>query len=183
MSDRAAAAGADILAWAHDVTDIPERGLDVTRSASAAELGRIAAELDLVACDALAARYRIKPVAGGGYRVRGDITARVEQRCIVTLEPVAAEVAAPIEVEYWPSAGREGEDEDGEMEALSAAEVEPLEHGRIDIGRIVFEQLAAGLDPYPRKTGAEFTPPPEAPAGAATSGPFAGLARLKKPEE
>ncbi len=43
-----------------------------------------------------------------------------------------------------------------EVEALSAAEIEPIEHGRIDVGRIVYETLSAAIDPYPRKAGAEF---------------------------
>ena len=29
--------------------------------------------------------------------------------------------------------------------------------GIIPVGRIVFETISAGLDPYPRKPGAEFT--------------------------
>lgn len=169
----------DILAWAHDAADIPERGLDVERRASAAELAAIAAELDLVSCDRLVARYRIKPVPGGGYRVGGDIAAQLAQRCIVTLEPVAAEVAAPLEVEYWPEGRRDEADDEGEIAALTAAEIEPLSNGRLDVGRIVFEQLAASLDPYPRKAGAEFEPPPEAPPGAEPGGPFAALGRLK----
>lgn len=177
----------EILDWAHDATDVPERGLDVERRAGAAELAAIATALDLVSCDALDARYRIKPVAGGGYRVTGDLSARLAQRCIVSLEPVAAEVAAPIEVEYRPRheriGARDEREEEGEIEALTAAEIEPLDNGRLDVGRIVFEQLAASLDPYPRKSGVEFEPPPEALPGAAPGGPFAALGRLKTTKE
>lgn len=174
---------ADILSWSHDATDVPERGLDVERRASASELVAITQELDLVSCDSLTARYRIKPVAGGGYRVSGDIAAAVEQRCIVSLEPVASKVAAPIEVEYWPGGRRDDADDEGEIEALSAAEIEPLLNGRLDVGRIIFEQLAASLDPYPRKDGVAFEAPPEAPPGAAPGGPFAALGRLKAKTE
>ena len=39
---------------------------------------------------------------------------------------------------------------------LGNDDVEPLEHGRVPVGRIVFETLSAALDPYPRKEGAEF---------------------------
>lgn len=169
----------DILGWSHDASDIPERGLEVERRASATELARLVEALDLVSCDSLLVRYRVKPVTGGGYRVSGNLEARLAQHCIVSLEPVEAVASSPIEVEYWASERRAGEVEEGEIEALSAAEIEPLVNGRLDVGRVVFEQLAAALDPYPRKPEAEFTPPPEAPPGGGVGGPFAALARLK----
>jgi hypothetical protein len=48
------------------------------------------------------------------------------------------------------------------------------------VGRIVYETVSAALDPYPRKSGAEFTwsDPREAEA-AARANPFALLKKLK----
>ncbi len=58
--------------------------------------------------------------------------------------------------------------------------MEPLEHDRIDIGRIVYEALSAGLDPYPRKEGAGFEwTDPKAAEGAGK--PFAVLKKLRIP--
>ena len=106
------------------------------------------------------------------------------QSCVITLEPVAARIEETFEVEYWPEG--EGGDEGGndEIAALSAAEIEPMRDGRIDAGRIVFEQLAASLDPYPRKAGVEFEEPASTSEGGKES-PFAVLAKLKggKPPE
>jgi len=66
------------------------------------------------------------------------------------------------------------------VEALSAAEIEPIEHGLIDAGRIIFETLSASVDPYPRKPGAEFTAEELGDGAAATkTGPFAALKKLK----
>lgn len=170
------------LAWSHAVTDIPGSGLAITRKASAAELAEVRQALDILGCDQLSASYRITAITaitGGGYRLAGKLKAHVVQACIVTLEPVPADLDETFDVEYWPP-GLHDEATTDEIEALSAAEIEPLQHGLIDAGRIVYETVAAALDPYPRNQGAEFEPPPEAPGSAdAKANPFAVLAKLK----
>jgi hypothetical protein len=63
---------------------------------------------------------------------------------------------------------------------LSAAEIEPIQHGMIDAGRIVFETLSASVDPYPRRAGAQFEGEELGDAAApGASGPFAALKKLK----
>lgn len=65
---------------------------------------------------------------------------------------------------------------------------EPILDGKIDLGAVVAEQLSLGLDPYPRRAGAEvpqeFAPSAaELEAEAAADGkrkPFLGLDKLKK---
>ena len=54
---------------------------------------------------------------------------------------------------------------------------EPLADGKVDLGALASEFLLLGIDPYPRKPGAEFAPPQAAEAG---EHPFAGLEALKK---
>ena len=67
---------------------------------------------------------------------------QLTQNCVVTLEPLAQTVEGAFDVEFWP-AGKLPESGEDEVEALSAAEIEPIQHGMIDAGRIVFETLAA----------------------------------------
>ena len=113
----------------------------------------------------------------GQYRLAGKVAARLTQSCVVTLDPLSQRAEGTFDVEFWPAAElpQGGEEE---VEALSAAEIEPIEHGRIDVGRIVYETLSAAIDPYPRKAGAEFAPDVGGrPAGE--SGPFAALKKLK----
>jgi len=103
----------------------------------------------------------------------------VTRTCVVTLEPVAQEIEEGIEVEFWP-AGKLPEVGDAEVEVLAIPDVEPIEHGTIETGRIIFEVLSAALDPYPRKPGARFEWEDQASAGDADAGgPFAGLKGLK----
>ncbi len=164
------------LPWSHAVTDIPAGGLNGQRTASAGERDAVAAALELPACHSIAAKYRITPLGGGRYRLAGQVAAEVAQACIVTLEPVEARLSEAFDVEFWPEGAGEPQQE-GEVEALSAAEVEPIADGRIDAGRIVFETIAAGLDPFPRKEGATLDR--NEAGGAGAPGPFAALEKLR----
>jgi uncharacterized metal-binding protein YceD (DUF177 family) len=167
------------LAWSHRTAEIPEGGLHVTRAATPAERTAIAQALDIVSCDALTVDYGVRALGEGRYRMTGKVTAHVTQECVVTLEPVPEKIAEDVDVAFWPfdSLPRAGEDE---LEVSSVPEVEAIEHGQIDAGRVVFEILSASLEPYPRKPGVRFewedSTGEEAPGAA---GPFAGLKKLK----
>jgi hypothetical protein len=166
------------LDWSYRVREIPEAGLREMRSATAAERESVAAALEVVSCEELTARFDIRATGKGHYRLAGNVAAKLTQTCVVTLEPIAQTAEGTFDVEFWP-AGSIPEQGEDEVEALSVAEIEPIEHGLIDAGRIVFETLSASVDPYPRKPGAEFQADPlddsEKPAG----GPFAALQKLK----
>lgn len=165
------------LDWSYRTTEIPEAGLRETRTATGAECAAAASVLEVVSCEQLVSSFDIRATGQGRYRLSGRLDAQVTQSCVVTLDPVGQTVEGTFDVAFWPSASmpREGGEE---IEALSAAEIEPIEHGRIDVGRIVFETLSASLDPYPRKPGAEFAAG-EPDAAPAASGPFAALQKLK----
>lgn len=162
--------------WDVRATDIPTRGLAITRQMSAAECADIAVALDLILLSSLVATLKLKPEKGG-FRLQGTLKADCQQACIVSLEPVGSVVCENIDVLFSESAGDSSEG--GEQSALSAREVEPLSNGFIDVGRIVFETLAAGLDPYPRKDGAEFAWSEPNKGPAVPESPFAALARLQ----
>jgi hypothetical protein len=167
----------DHLDWTHGVTDIPPGGLTREREATEAERDRIARALGLLKLARLSARYRIKPLGDGAYRLSGDVLGDADQACIVTLEPVAAGIDAPLDVEFRPKLEAADNDEDANI--LSGPDIEILDRGIIPVGRIVFETLSAALDPFPRRPGAEFTwqdPRAEKPE---KSSPFAALSKLK----
>lgn len=166
--------------WTHLVTDLPERGLTRERAATAAERAAIANELGLVACDALVFDYRLVQRGGGRVHLSGRLLATVTQRCVVSLAPVPARLSESVDVEFWP-AQMISQQVEGETEILSGPEVEPIDNGVLDVGRIVFEVLSASLDPYPRAEGVAFDwDDPRDTDGLKTDHPFAGLSRLKR---
>ena len=60
--------------------------------------------------------------------------------------------------------------------SLDDDEPDPIVDGKIDLGALAAEFLALGLDPYPRKPGAEFAAPV---AEEDDDSPFAPLDHFK----
>ncbi len=172
------------LDWVHLTTELPEAGRRVERVATPGECAAVAKDLGLAGCSRLVVTYHVRPLPGGRYRVEGRIGADIEQPCVVTLEPVAQTIDEPIDVTFSPDGDRR-EDTSSEREILSEPDIEPLADGRIEVGRVAFELLAAAIDPYPRRPGAELDPNHPAVRvegqglGTGEASPFAVLAKLK----
>jgi|SRR5579872_1587415 len=158
------------------VEDVPEEGRHVDLTADVdtrAEVARVAGLRDLPRFEA---KFDVTHHRQGGLHVCGQVSATVGQTCVVTLEPLANEIEEDVDLVFLPDAAKPKGDlgpapEDG------AAETDPLIGGSVDLGAIATEFLILGIDPYPRKPGAVFSPPQEA---LPDEGPFAALAALKK---
>ena len=171
------------LEWTHAMRDVPAAGLTVARTATPEEAGRVAKVLDILGVEALVATYRVKPVSGGRYRLAGEIKARVVQACVVSLEPVVTEISSPFEVMLAPAetlagGARDADGDEVEADGIDTPLVEPIVNGEVDVGRIVYEELASQLDPYPRRPDASFEWADDRVA-AADVNPFAKLAHLR----
>jgi uncharacterized metal-binding protein YceD (DUF177 family) len=157
------------------VERLGEGGVEERIVATAAERAAVVRRLDLVALDSLAALLVLRLAAGGTLlEITGRIEARVTQSCVVTLEPVSADLALPVEIIYALTRAAPGQTE----ETLDPDAPEPLPPGGLDLGEEVVQMLALGLDPYPRAPGAALPPS----AGAAVDHPFAKLKALKPRE-
>lgn len=166
-----------ILDWQHDIRSIPENGLEVKREATEAERTSLAKALELVTCKRLLARYAIQQRAGGHFHLAGKVDVSVTQTCVVTLEEIERSYTAPLDVELWP-AETLADTEMGEDVDPLGADREAIEDGRIDIGRIIYEELASAIDPFPRRDDAAFEW--EDREGAERTHPFAALEKLKR---
>jgi uncharacterized metal-binding protein YceD (DUF177 family) len=165
--------------WDHPTGKVPEAGLSVTKAATPEELEAIASALGLISCTSLQASYEIKPIGAGRYALSGTLRAEVVQGCVVTLDPVTGRIEEDFQATFWP-------EEDippprgGIVDLDDDSEPEPIVGGQIAVGRVVFECLAEGLDPYPRKAGASLDwQEPEPASGDTSESPFAVLANLK----
>jgi uncharacterized metal-binding protein YceD (DUF177 family) len=167
--------------WSRKVSieDVPETGLHVDLEADETTRAALAKGAGLRDLPRLEASLDVSRHGGGGLRVNGEMSATVGQTCIVSLEPMESEIREPIDLVFTASAGASLADESGEatMRFGDAEPPETLVGGEIDLAALVTEFLMLGIDPYPRKDGAEF----EAPKHEEASGhPFAALAALKK---
>ena len=165
--------------WVQLTAQIPAQGLQQRKQATEAQRQAIAKALSLRALERLDADYRIEPLPSGRYRVTGTVRARVVQECVVTLDPIESDISETFEVEFWPP-NELPEPVAIERELLEDDDPpEPIEHNRLAIGRVIYEVLAAALDPYPRKPGATLDLDEDAAEKAKLVGPFAALAKWK----
>lgn len=163
--------------WSHSASDVPAGGLTRTRKVSEDDCRAMAKALAIPTVDGIEVTYRISTLPGGGYRLAGKLSGHVVQSCVVSLEPVPGTVKDSFDVEFWPDFARRAAE--AEQSVLSGPDIEPLEQGVIDAGRIVFECISGALDPYPRKAGAEFGWRDPLAEKAGNSNPFAVLGKLK----
>ncbi len=150
--------------------------------ATEAELQAIARLLDLVALRSLAVAYRLAQAGEGRLHLSGRLTADLTQTCVVSLDPVAAKLDLPVEIDFWPAALLESLEPSTEEPEALLDWPEPIVDGTIDPGPVIYELLATSLDPYPKREGASFewSQPPSQEDAAGQRGPFAALAQLKR---
>ena len=158
-------------AWSAPVAvdDIAQTGLHMEIEAPAetrAGLAKVAGLRDL---PRLAAAFDLTK-QGNSVHVSGRVSAKVEQTCVVTLEPIESEIEEAVHLVFAPPGGDAPAKAGGEP-------TEPLIDGIVDLGAVASEFLLLGIDPYPRKGGAKFMAPPAVDAGPR---PFAALETLKK---
>jgi uncharacterized metal-binding protein YceD (DUF177 family) len=171
----------DMLDWVHLAEDVPDSGLDEKRAATAEELIAVAGLLGVTTCERFAVTYTIHGISDGTFRLTGRLRARVVQPCVITLEPVSQDIDEPLSVDYWPADQMPAPDK-GEIDlADDDSDIQPMDEGRMDVGLVAFDVVAAAVDLYPRVPGATFEWE-DPKAAAETSGkvnPFAVLAKLK----
>jgi uncharacterized metal-binding protein YceD (DUF177 family) len=144
------------------VGQIPEIGL--TReleadSATRAAMAEIAGVREILSARAV---FDLKPASGGKVHVAGRLLARIGQTCVVTLDPIENDIDESIDLTFAPPDQvthlADPDDDERDDGADVANELEPIESGVIDLGRLATDALFLAIDPYPRKAGAMFEP-------------------------
>jgi uncharacterized metal-binding protein YceD (DUF177 family) len=163
-----------------DIVALPEGGRAIEITAGDAEREAIARRLGLLALAGFTVRGRLDPLRRGHSAVFGGrMIAKVTQECIVSGDPVEAEIDEEIHVRLLTEHEAEARDE-LEIEA-DEDDIEVAEEGIVDLGDICVQYLALALDPYPRSPAAANVVLPEEDAGddSTETNPFAVLKKLK----
>ncbi|QMW21986.1 YceD family protein [Sandaracinobacteroides saxicola] len=104
----------------------------------------LAARYDLIALERLEAVLEVARTADGAVAT-GRVTGRAVQACVVSGEPVVAEVDEAVSLRFAVLApGEEVELADDELDVV------PIEGGAIDLGAAVAETLLLALPAFPR---------------------------------
>jgi uncharacterized metal-binding protein YceD (DUF177 family) len=157
--------------------------------AKGAERSAIAGLLDLGELSRLALSYSLHRLGQGRIGLKGRLTAKLTQTCVVSLEPLPQELDVPLEVAFWPVSQIRDMEKAAAVDPTSQGILdwpESIVDGKIDLGPVLYESLATALDPYPRAKGVAFAWADQGESAAeeetpAATGPFAALARLKQP--
>lgn len=158
------------------VDDIPDTGLHMAIEAPAAVRAELAELADVRDLPRLSAVFDLTR-QGAEVRVTGQVSARVGQTCVVTLEPIESAIEEAVDLAFAPASGPQAEPKAARKRTRDDDPPEPLVGGSLDLGALATEFLILGIDPYPRKAGAEFAPPKLEDDG---EHPFAALQSLKK---
>lgn len=158
------------------ISRLPQRGLPVVIVADGDQRRELAAAHGLLAVEALRAELVVSNWKRDGVKVAGRVRASIQQPCVVTTEPIDAEIDEEVSAFFLPEDSRlavprhasEGEillDPEGE----DAPEL--FSGDTIDVGALAEEFFELGIDPYARKQGASFAA--EDGAFADDAGPLA----------
>jgi hypothetical protein len=158
------------------VEDIPDTGTHVEIEAPESARADLAKMAGLRALSDLSAVFDLTR-KGAGVHVHGHVHARLGQTCVVTLEPLDNELEEAIDLVFAPKADDTGEAGIAGQASDDEDPPEPLVGGQLDLGAIATEFFLLGIDPYPRKVGAEFLP---LKGESESARPFAALEALKK---
>jgi uncharacterized metal-binding protein YceD (DUF177 family) len=145
-------------------------GLDLMIDATAAECGALAQRMKLPAVLSLTCSFHLEREGAGVLLARGNLSARVVQTCVVSLEDFRALVEERFLVRCVP----EGEETDNPDP--DAPDEITYRDGTLDLGEAAAEQLALALDPYPHAPDAVLPEMPEEPAAS----PFDALADWRR---
>ncbi len=138
---------------------------------------RVARALGIDQLDQLEARVTLTPWLDGA-EVDGRWCASIEQTCGLSLDRFGSELEGAFLLRVLPAGSPNAPRETGPEVAIDPDAEEPadvLDGESVDVAAYVVEHLAMEIDPFPRKPGAAWEPPPpEEPES-----PFAVLKGLK----
>ena len=163
---------------------MPVAGRDVEVTPTDEERAAIAAQIGVTSVDVLAVKLHAVRFRGG-IRVTGRLTATVTQPSVVTLEPLAQDIAEPIDRIFLPGGEK---DYAGPANAEIFVDLEGddmpdhFAGNEADLRDLIVETRALSVELYPREPDATLADTGFKP-DVDTDSPFAALKALKPKED
>lgn len=175
------------------VHGLPRHGRTIRIVASENERTAIANRLGLVSVGVIEGDLTVIPAIARETHVEGAIRAEIVQSCVVSGDPVPADLVIQVHRRYSEDADALMEPDDEDIPDPEEDVIDPIVDGEIDVGEAVVEELALQMPAYPRKPDAAFVAVAVGPDGKRTTpaggdngdktgkeSPFSALADLKK---
>lgn len=129
-----------------EISAVPRRHNIV---ADETERGRLAERFALAGLNSLEADIDLSREAAG-VRARGRVRGAAVQECVVSGQPVPAQVDEAVDI-LFTSQQQDAADEEIEL-GEDDCDILPLDGDAVDLGELAAETLSLGLNPYPRLT-------------------------------
>jgi len=129
----------------------------VKTKADAATCKALAEYLGVDAVENFQSELAVRRWRKHGATVEGAVSADIVQPCVVTLEPVRTHVNETVSARFLPASMLQPKkitDEEIVIDPLAEDPPEPFDGREINLGLLLLEHLALGIDPYPRAPGA-----------------------------
>jgi hypothetical protein len=164
-----------------DLADLSAAGSRVEIAATAEECRLLAAWADLTAVHAFTAEVDLRKLTPTRFVYAAALAAEIEQRCVVSLEPVFNRITKTFQRELHYAPSRVPPEAGGALTLAAGDDEAPetIAELRINLAGPLLEEFTLEIDPYPRKPGVAFVPPADAGGGGAEN-PFVVLEKLKK---
>jgi uncharacterized metal-binding protein YceD (DUF177 family) len=169
-----------------NVATLPGSGYPLSLRPGEKERAALAEAAGLTALPALEADLLLKRWRRDGVEVTGELRARAEQPCVVTLEPVFQDIAVKLRNTFLPERSAlavpvHRQDRELVLDPEGDDPPDTFEGESIDIWPFVLEMLMLAIDPFPRAPGAQLQGAADEAEEAENGGksPFAVLQALK----
>jgi uncharacterized metal-binding protein YceD (DUF177 family) len=164
--------------------NLPSGGRELDVAPSAEALTAMAAVLKITTVEAFHAKLTALRLRGG-IRVQGQLTARIVQPSVVTLEPVYQEIDEPVDRLFLQGPDKPHNPAPGAEIFVDLEDEDFPDHvegNEVDLSALLIETLALAIEPYPRLPGESVDT-----LGVALTdkeeGPFARLKSLKNSDD
>jgi len=140
-------------------TDVPNKGVRKKIIATDMECEKLAKMLNVVALREVNADFEITRWRGSGLKVTADISADVEQNCVISLEAISSSEHEQAEWFFKPEArSRKNIDSEAvlQIDPLGEDPADLLVEGRVDLWQLLIEHLCLMIDPFKRAASVEF---------------------------
>lgn len=167
------------------VKDIPAAGIEGCYMAQNGEMKAISELIGLGRFRAIKIEYKIAPLREDLYKMVAELDADIRQSCVVSLEEMDNHIDEQFQTEFVSGVTFQEMINALEDDLMGDVNLEPIIDGRLEIGRVLYEQLAGAVPPYPRRPEAEFcgNGNDKYSAEEVIGGPFAALAQMKKDDQ
>lgn len=160
-----------ILSEKLDLASLADTPRSIALTADPQQCAALAAAFGLPSIIALSGQFKLHRTRPGPVAAQLDLTARITQTCVVSLEPFEQHITERTTLALLTTAQAAKLDPAAPIDPDAPDDI-VAEGTIVDLGAILAEQLALAIDPYPRKPGVTIA----ADTAAVPPSPFASLA-------